>query len=286
MAGRPSIDWIPYQDVKPWVHRLRLGNYKLWLEYVKVNKLPDGIPHNPQLTYTDYISDADFLGHTEYWPYQDAKDFIQRQKIPSYTHWLAWHDVNKPTFVPKYPDQIAGYKHEWESWGEFLGNDNIAHVYRAYRSWIEHLKYAHMLQVGTQGQWTDVNHPKDIHQRPNDYFKGDWKSWDHFLGRNTAERITVRQLQIGVLYIIHENGYPANVLRIGIEANGKAALIDRQQTTGFHLIKVFEYDEELKSEIQNVIQSTTQPWWESDQHFLVSNVHALLYDLQRLLLVV
>lgn len=284
MAGRPPIDWIPYQDVKPWVHRLRLGNYKLWLKYVKENKLPDGVPRNPQLTYPDYVSDADFLGHNEYWPYLDAKRYVQTQNIPSYTQWLKWHDENKPLFIPKYPDQIAGYRGEWESWGEFLGTGTVAHYERVYRPWEELVKYAHGLKIKTAEEWIKINHPSDVHRKPYDYFKGSWQGWDHFLGRNIAERMAVQKIQTGVLFLIHENGYPSNVIRIGVEPNGKSALLAKQQERGFHVIKLFKYEIELKDEIDSAIKSNTQEWWESDQHFLVGNIHSLLYDLQRILL--
>ena len=118
--ARPKVDWIPYEQIKPWVHKLRLGNYKEWLAYATTHTLPEGVPQNPQMTYPNYVSDADFLGHTSYWPYNDAKRYVHTLKLKAYSQWLDWYDKNTPTFIPKYPDQISGYRDDWEGWSVFV----------------------------------------------------------------------------------------------------------------------------------------------------------------------
>ena len=150
--SRPKTDWIPYELVKPWVHKLRLPNYKAWLEYATTHKLPEGVPQNPQMTYEDYISDADFLGHKDYITYSEAQRYVHSLKLKSYNDWLQWYDKNKPSFLPKYPDQIAGYRSNWTSWGDFLGTGTIAYYKRIYRSFLEHLKYAHTLRLTTAAE--------------------------------------------------------------------------------------------------------------------------------------
>lgn len=283
--ARPRVDWIPYEQVKPWVHKLRLGNYKEWLEYATTHKLPEGVPQNPQMTYPDYVSDADFLGHTSYWPYPDAKRYAQSLKLSAYSEWLTWYNKNKPKFIPKYPDQVSGYRDEWEGWGEFLGTGTIAHEDREYRSFDEHVKYAHSLLIKTQDEWRSIDHPEDIHHLPPKYFK-EWTNWDHFLGRNIAERAAVKQVNTSVLYVIHESGNPANVLTIDIETNGKGSLQMRQQQENFRILRVFKYEPELEQQIQNIIAANGQKWWAADNQYLINVQQALLSDFFQLLEIV
>lgn len=283
--ARPKQEWIPYEQIKVWVHKLKLSNYKDWLQYVKEHKIPSGIPRNPQITYgDDYVSDADFLGHVNYMSYQDAKHFAQALKLQSYTEWLTWHKKHKPQAIPRYPDQVYN---DWETWGEFLGTGNICALDKTYRKYNEAIKYVHSLQLKSYHEWLEWcqtgNRPDDIPPHPDRVY-AKWTNWTDWLGSNVVSKMKAQNTNTSILYIIHEVGFPPNVFTIGVETKGKGALQDRQQIENFTIGKTFPYDPSKQTQIDEIINRYTTPYTSgASNQYLIVFIHQLVFDLRELL---
>lgn len=281
----PRKEWIPYEEVKLWVHKLKLGNYKDWLQYVQEHKIPKGIPRNPQITYgKDYISDADFLGHVDYWTYEEAKLFAQSLNLTKYHDWLKWHKKHKPKNIPRYPDQVY---ESWESWGEFLGTGTIDNYDRQFRKYAEAIKFVHNLGLKSRVEWlawckTDER-PIDIPTNPERVY-AKWNGWSEWLGNNVVDRVRIQAtLDPSILYIIQEQDMPPNVFTIDVEPNGKSALVDRQKIEGFAIGKTFPYDKTKKKQIDEIIARYAVSYYGSSNAFTVGFIRQLVYDLQQLL---
>lgn len=281
--ARPKQEWIPYEDVKKWVHKLKLKNYKEWLHYVKTHKLPEGIPKNPQITYgEDYYSDADFLGHSYYWSYSKAKRFARSLSLNNYKEWLEWHKENRPNHIPRYPDQFVEYQDEWESWGEFLGTGTISKNNRKYRPYHEALKWTHSRGLTSIEQWNNLNLPDDIPKTPSTVYE-EWESWPVWFGKKLADRVIAETIDTSVFYIVRYHGQPANVVSIGLEKQGFSVLKEKAAKLGFAILAVFNYNKEMNKQIDHIINTHCQPWWETEDQHLVQNFYGLVDDLRAIL---
>jgi hypothetical protein len=122
-----------YNKAKQFVHNLKLKNLKEWKSYCKNNKLPIGIPTNPNREYEDFKGYGDWLGtnaisfRDKYFvDYATWKKIINGLKIDSKDKYIEWHKIKKPIDIPCRPDNT--YKSEWISWGSFLETNSIPDI--------------------------------------------------------------------------------------------------------------------------------------------------------------
>lgn len=294
--GRPRGQFVTYDEAREWVSRLKLSNYKQWLQFAQARhekgplrglKLkPRVIPANPQCTYRDsYVSDSHFLGHIDYLKYDEVKKMIHPLKLKSSAEWIEWHKINNPWFSPRYPFRVY---EEWESWGSFLGNGNISKrdQSRKYRPFNEAVKFVHTLRFESEDEykeWHRDTTPDDLPANPERVY-ADWQGWPYFLGKTIDRRVTASDVSTNVLAILQYPQYQQNVIRFVIEGKGKSEVLAKQKTQGFKIIKTYILEPQYLEHVKKLIKhfGTTVP--EGKGFYLVSNLSQLLFELDTILL--
>lgn len=121
---------MSFTEARNIVHLERIESVSQYKKWHDLNK-PAGIPKRPDRAYVDeFISWNDFLGNTnpfpivriKWRPYIEAKAFAQSLNISTRKQWFDICDSGqKPDDIPRRPDLYYRRKHEWVSWGNFLG---------------------------------------------------------------------------------------------------------------------------------------------------------------------
>jgi len=192
-------EYLSYEQAKEFVHKLNLSGQAEWENYSKSRNKPDNIPANPSGVYKNkgWISWGDFLGtgnvhvkFREYLSYQEAKEFIYKIHLKDTKEWFEYcKSGNKPDNIPNYPDHV--YKNKgWISWGDFLGNGNIATFNREYVSFQEAREFVIKLGLKGKQEWhmycKSGNKPDNIPSNLNQTYKNKgWINWGDFLGTGT-----------------------------------------------------------------------------------------------------
>jgi len=215
--------------------------------------------------------------------FDEARFLVRDESIAHQAEYFRWHVYNRPRQIPKRPDRV--YK-EFKGWNDWLGNNNKFKGGKrvAQRPFVEAVAYAHSLNLAKSSDWPafirEHGIPNDVPSHPELYYK-QWVSWGHWLGNTVTGRIagqqTVIASQVGILYIVAMPGMPSNIMKIGVEAGGVSALRDAQAKQGFRVIKMYKMEEGYDWEA-TVARYATR-WWEDDQHWVVSNIHELAFDL-------
>lgn len=282
-------NWVSYAQAKEYVRTLNLSNYKKFLEYVAENGLPEGIPRNPQSTYgSEYVSDSDFLGteKRQFLPYEEAKKAVHPLKIGSRTKYINWHKENDPQNLPRHPNRV--YIDEWEGWGYFLGKAIVKEGnHKVFRPYEEAVKYVHKQKIRSRDHWLqwvrEGNKPDDIPANPQDsYAKKGWNGWSEFLGTKAINRLDVaKNMVTDVLYIVYDPQYPSNVLSIGVIADGKSALLERQQARRFQIVKTYKHKRDMVNHVNMILGRNARQVGEG--RYIVPNIHQLLFELDGIL---
>lgn len=221
-----------------------------------------------------------------YLPWNEAREFMRSELIPSRGKFFEWWSRNKPKAIPRFPYRV--YK-EWTSWNDFLGTDNKFNekAGRAWRPLDEATVWAHKLKLGSQAQWmtwckdNKEDLPDDIPARP-DLVYDKWRSWNHWLGNKTVEAVEAKQdaQRNVVFYIIHETDVPSNVFTFGTEKGGVAGLKDRWENEKFDVCKMFWYDPTKANVVKQIVDAFTMPYMESNSQRLAPNIWEVVWHLQ------
>jgi superfamily II DNA or RNA helicase len=211
-------NFLPFQEARAFVHRLKLKNQSEWNDYCK-SKMPEkgmrpaNIPTAPHQKYSDFgwKSMGDWLGTgriadklKQYRPFNAAREFAHQLNLSSHTEWKDFcngkmpHKGTLPDDVPASPHQV--YKHSgWKSYGDWLGTNRIADRLKTYRPFLEARTFARSLNLKTVSEWREftkgkipimVELPEDIPAAPNKtYAQKGWQGWGDWLG---TARISTR----------------------------------------------------------------------------------------------
>jgi len=220
-----------------------------------------------------------------YIPFEEAREFIRGEMIPSRNKFHEWWERNKPKAIPRFPYRV--YTTEWISWNDFLGTDNEfgVRVGKNWRQIDEAAMWVHTLKIESYGKWLeyckDNTLPADIPARP-DLVYASWKTWNHWLGNKPVEAMeAVREAQkIQIYYIIHEPGVPENVLNFGIDTIGPSSFKDRWQREHFTIVKLFWYDPAEALEVKKVVEYFSTPYLGDERQRIVPNVWEIVWYLQ------
>ncbi|MGZ8924306.1 MAG: hypothetical protein ACXW2E_00350 [Nitrososphaeraceae archaeon] len=219
----------------------------------------------------------------KYLSYEDAKEFVRGEMIPSRKKYHEWWDRHKPKAVPKFPYRT--YR-EWTSWNDFLGTSNHFGI-KAARSWRnmeEAALWVHRLRLENYVSWMaycKINKlPVDIPTRPDLVYKK-WKSWNHWLGNKPVEALqAVRDAQkLHIYFIVHEKGVPENVFTFGVDTIGPSNFKERWQHEKFDIIKLFWYDAEKVTTIDHIVTTFSTPYLANDKQRICPNVWEILWYL-------
>jgi hypothetical protein len=216
--------------------------------------------------------------------WDDAREHMRGEMIPSRGKYLEWWDRNKPKSIPRYPYRV--YK-EWTTWNDFLGNNNAFNE-KVGTKWIpldEAVHQIHKLKIQTQSAWMEWakqpgNLPAQIPARP-DLVYDNWRSWNHWLGNKVSATIQVQQeaAKTQVYYIIHEQDTPGNVLTFGVEAMGIPALKERWEREKFDVVRMFWYDPAKGDLLRKIVEATTTSYLGANNQRIAPNVWETVYHL-------
>jgi hypothetical protein len=230
--------------------------------------------------------------NTNYLPWDEARTFMREQMLPSRGKFQEWWEREKPKTIPKFPYRV--YTKEWVSWNDFLGTNNEFNK-RSTISWrpmIEAIQYVHKLKLQTMNEWLvwarmPGNLPDDLPARPDLVYK-EWRGWSYWLGNRQAAIVEAKKeiARTQVMYLVHEQGTPQNVVLIGVEPMGLGALKEWWERDKFDIVKFYWYDDSKAAEVKKVIEAFSTPYMEYDRQRLVPNIWEVLYYLQTLMDVV
>jgi hypothetical protein len=188
-----SVAYRAFEDAREYARSLNLSGKDDWLSY---KDIPRDIPKAPHLVYEEWINWGDWVGSfnigthdREYLQFHDAREFVQRLKFRNQGEFFSWSkSPHKPKNIPAAPHYV--YKTSWISWGDWLGNDSIAPIYREFRSFKEARNYVRSLNLENQKDYQEWaisdKRPQDIPAAPARSYKDEWISWGDWLGFYSA----------------------------------------------------------------------------------------------------
>lgn len=222
----------------------------------------------------------------EFMPWEEAREFVRSEQIPSRSKYLLWWDQNQPRNLPHFPYRV--YK-EWTSWNDFLGTNNEFNK-KAGTKWrpiLEAMLFVHTLHLRNVDEWLEWtkiegNLPEDIPARPELVYK-DWKSWNQWLGNKPVEVVEVRReaQKLQVYYVTRTKGAPTNVLSFGIEPT-LSSMKERWERfkDEVEIVKLFWFDNAKAPLITQILDAFTTPYRGDQKERVATNVWEVLYHLQ------
>lgn len=222
-----------------------------------------------------------------YLPWEEARELVRAEMIPSRGKFFSWWEANKPKAIPRFPYRV--YTEEWISWNDFLGNDNKFNekIGTKWKPLLEAVLFVHSLQLKSSEEWMEWckiegNLPEDIPARPDLVYEN-WRTWNHWLGNKPVEAVQARQeaAKIQVYSITHERGSPENVLMFTIEPN-LSAIKERweRDKDKLDIVKLFWFDPDKASTIKQIVEALSTSYRGYDRERIVPNVWEIVYHLQ------
>lgn len=222
---------------------------------------------------------------SKYLPFEEAREFVRSEQIPSRSKYDEWWQTNKPKTIPRWPYRV--YDKQWTTWNDFLGTNNEFTARKA-SNWLSHdeaVEFVHKLKLENQQQWMEYTKsgekPANIPARPDLVYTKVWRGWSYWLGRDAAKQLEFQQrIQASPVYfIIHERDYPSNVYTFGIENRGLASIKRRYEATKCDIIKMYWYKPEEADFVDRVVQTLSTPFGDYSQTRLVQNIWEVMYYL-------
>jgi hypothetical protein len=301
-VGKPKCRYRPFREAKIYAQRQKLSSKDEWKAFTKLDKFPEDIPLNPDLSYPDHWKGwEDFLG-CGFLSFEEARARVRPYKLISHAQYREkWEELfSRPNVIPLRPQRY--YRGEWISWEDFLGvkrtNPNRdKSTYRSdqltpfkkgthYRPFMEAVKYVSTLGLRDHVEWLKWRGKyvyEDLPWRPDEVYDKDWKGWAIWLGHDPLPGLLEN---VAVLFVGKHVDDPANVYRIEVCNMGKSVVMHRATNEGFTVIRMWKYDPNLREEVRKVLELNTSSYYGSDQLSIVANIHGLFNDLFSLLPVV
>ena len=198
-------EFWPYEKAREWAISLNIRTSLEWYAYrngkrPELPPRPSGVPYSPDKSYAGegWIGWDGFLAF-RWRPYPEARAFAQSLKFKGQQEWKAYAAGKRPD-LPPIPEDIpkapaAAYvDHGWISWGDWLGNGQIASALRAYLPYAEARAIVHALGFTTRREWNafadnKTRFPANLPVRPNKtYADSGWVDWSDWLGSPIIEK--------------------------------------------------------------------------------------------------
>jgi len=191
-----GVGFLSFEKARAYMRRLGLKNREEYREWLKSGKRPRTIPHEPEniYKYTGWNGLGDWLGTGNIQnqkktklPYEQAKAYVQAIGIKTWHEYINWSASGKrPSTIPATPDKAY---HEFESWGEFLGTNRVAHQKKEFWSCQQAKEYLATLNIKSKNQFVTLckngTIPPEIPRDPMTYYGKNetWVSYRDFLGK-------------------------------------------------------------------------------------------------------
>ena len=119
--------------------------------------------------------------------FKNALLYARALKLGTREDWQEWSKSGtRPTYIPSTPDQL--YKDDgWQSYGHWLGSDNVSTKYLQFLPFKQALVYVRSLNLKNVKEWRDWaktgSRPADMPSNPNTTYKDKgWQGYGHWLG--------------------------------------------------------------------------------------------------------
>ena len=208
--------FLPFEEAREFARSLDLFTVASWEKFAKSDERPKNIPYSPDQTYkgkwrgwkdwlrkTDEIisehlvsiddtevskaidSEIDKIG-SEYHPYEQAREFVQKLGLKGQKEWFAYAKSNdRPKNIPSTPWNV--YHESWTGFADWLGTTRIRPT--SFLPFEEAREFARKSGVKTQNEWyefvTSGKKPIGIPAQPDSYYEktGEWTNWHDWLGK-------------------------------------------------------------------------------------------------------
>ena len=190
-----SIEYLSFEKARKYVRKLNLKGIKEWKEYINSENYNEKIPKAPFNIYKNkgFVSIPDFLGYEATYgisrkeaTYNEVKMFCAKLKVKSANDYRMKRKEGKlPSYFPSTPSRYFQNK-GWSNWAEFLDNDIIRTDRRIYLPFNEAKLIVRKENMKTTNDWKKYSknkRPLNIPSNPDKKYKGEWKGWTDFLGK-------------------------------------------------------------------------------------------------------
>jgi superfamily II DNA or RNA helicase len=133
------------------------------------------------------------LSRFQWMPFEEARECVRRLGLKSNREWIEYtKSVLFNNDLPKFPNQVYKYS-GWVSWGDFLGNKNIASHLVQYRNFSDAREFVRSLGLKNSMQWREFcmsdEFPIDLPRKPDQTYKDKgWSGMYDWLGRKEGAR--------------------------------------------------------------------------------------------------
>src|SRR5271166_142029 len=213
--------FLPFAEARALARSL---GFKSREEYAE--NCPDNLPRVPRGRYKgEWTGWGDFLGtgnvHTKHFlPFVEARALARSLGFES----RADYKRNRPENLPWNPKRT--YKGQWTGWGDFLGTGNVRTKH--FLPFAQARALARSLEFKNRRDY-HKGRPENLPSIPTRTYKGEWISWNDFLGtENVQPQIRRQQLLelIEELIPTIKALSPADVLQI-LDAKGTLPFLGR-----------------------------------------------------------
>ncbi len=179
-TGRKSTQEIsmghrPFEVAREYVRQLGLQSQADWKRWSR-EKRPDFIPSTPDEHYKEkgWVNWGNWLGTKsrrgkDFLPFEEARDYVRRQRLQSKADWKRWSREERPNFIPSDPRKT--YREEgWMSLRDWLGTDFLP--FEAAREYVRKLG---LLSSADWKRWSRDERPNFIPSKPEKvYLEEGW----------------------------------------------------------------------------------------------------------------
>ena len=98
-----TVEYLPFEEARDYVRKLKLKSYSDWIEYCKSGKKPRDIPSVPSYAYKNkgWINTNDWLGTRRWLPFITARGFVRKLRLKKYKDWYIYcRSGKKPQDIP------------------------------------------------------------------------------------------------------------------------------------------------------------------------------------------
>lgn len=178
--------FLPYEEAKAFVHKLKLKGQIEWYAYCESGERPRNIPSNPHKFYknTGWIEWRHWVGKEKFLSYEEAKAFVHTLKLESFNEWKNYRKNGEcPSNIPGNPYDFYLNK-GWINWYDWLGTQRITFL-----PYEEAKAFVHSLNLMSSQEWWAYckkgNRPRNIPANPSQIYKNEgWIKWYDWLGKD------------------------------------------------------------------------------------------------------
>jgi len=202
IADRDKI-YRSFEKAREFVRKLNISSQGKWLEYCENGNKPNDIPASPETVYKEEFKGiGDWLGNNRMsskynlLSFEKARKFARSLRFSSVKEWREYcKSGEKPNNIPAIPCRY--YKGKgWISYGDFLGNNNVAPQKTEYITFQKAREFAQLKKFKNQREWFDFcktnKKPLDIPAAVPRIYKKEWKGWGDFLGTGFKSSYNLR----------------------------------------------------------------------------------------------